>query len=338
MTLPKKRPLIIIAVTVLVVAIVLSSFVYLNSQKPYTGKVDSITIGLFPNEASALIYVADNQHYFGANGLNIVFKNYTSGGTAMAGVLNGEVDIAVVSEYALVNTAFKNASVSTFGSLSKGQSVYLVGRRDLGISSIADLKGKTIGVAFGTAGEFYFGRFLDLNGIDLKNVTEVNVPFEQSQSALANGTVDAVVSLQPYVNTIQSQGGNNTVSWSVQSYQAYYSDAVCMNSWATAHPDLIVRFLKATIQAQNYILTNQKNAMATVENRLNYTSSYMTAVWSDFQFSVSLDQSQILAMQDEARWSISNNLTSATTLPNFINYIYTNGLESVKPDAVNIIS
>ena len=70
---------------------------------------------------------------------------------------------------------------------------------------------------------------------------------------------------------------------------------------------------------------------------LNYSSTYLASVWSNYQFSVTLDQSQILAMQDEARWLINNSLTNANTAPNFLNYIYVNGLESVKPSAVNII-
>jgi NitT/TauT family transport system substrate-binding protein len=60
-------------------------------------------------------------------------------------------------------------------------------------------------------------------------------------------------------------------------------------------------------------------------------------VWKQNQFSLSLDQSLILAMQDESRWLISNNLTNATSIPNFQNYIYIGGLNSVKPQSVNII-
>ena len=37
----------------------------------------------------------------------------------------------------------------------------LVARTDEGIQSISDLNGKTIGVAFGTIGEFYLGRFFE---------------------------------------------------------------------------------------------------------------------------------------------------------------------------------
>ena len=44
----KKRNFIVLAVIILVVAIVLSSFVYLNSQKPYAGNIETITIGNFP--------------------------------------------------------------------------------------------------------------------------------------------------------------------------------------------------------------------------------------------------------------------------------------------------
>ena len=46
---------------------------------------------------------------------------------------------------------------------------------------------------------------------------------------------------------------------------------------------------------------------------------------------------QLRSIQDEAQWLISNQLTNATTVPNFINYVYEDGLKSVKPGAVNII-
>jgi NitT/TauT family transport system substrate-binding protein len=42
-------------------------------------------------------------------------------------------------------------------------------------------------------------------------------------------------------------------------------------------------------------------------------------------------------MQDEARWLINNNLTTATSVPNFLNYVYVDGLKSVSPESVNII-
>ena len=55
------------------------------------------------------------------------------------------------------------------------------------------------------------------------------------------------------------------------------------------------------------------------------------------QFFLSLDQSLIVAMEDEARWMIINNLTTEKQVPDFLDYIYMNGLEAVNPNAVDII-
>jgi NitT/TauT family transport system substrate-binding protein len=166
-------------------------------------------------------------------------------------------------------------------------------------------------------------------------VNLVNLPPTQYVNAITNGTVDAIVSIQPTVGTIQSQLGTNAVTWSLQSEQPAYLTLVCRSDWATQHPDLVIRFLKSLSQAEDYLINHKEAAQAIVEKRLNQTISQDT--WSNNQYTLSLDQSLILAMRDEAQWLISNNLTNATSVPNFLDYIYSNGLESVKPGAVNII-
>jgi NitT/TauT family transport system substrate-binding protein len=60
-------------------------------------------------------------------------------------------------------------------------------------------------------------------------------------------------------------------------------------------------------------------------------------IWPRYQLALSLEQSLITAMEDEARWMINNNLTGEKQIPDFVNYIYIDGLKAVKPEAVNII-
>ena len=157
--------------------------------------------------------------------------------------------------------------------------------------------------------------------------------FAASHQAVSRGLSHG----SPIINQIQHNLRNDTVVWSAQADQLGYFDAVCATSWATAHSDLVVRFLKALIPAENFIVNHKDQAMTIVANTMNYTGAYLKSVWSNYQFSVTLDQSQISAMQDESRWLISNNLTKATSLPNFLNFIYSDGLKSVDPNSVNII-
>ena len=338
MALQKRRNLVVVTgVIILIAVIVLSSFVYLDSQNHYAGKVETISIGQLPNETESLIYVANDQKYFANNGINITFKNFASGAAAAAGVLNGEVNIGVATEFIVAEEALNNASICTFGTESKFLSFYVIARTDEGIQSISDLKGKTIGVAFGTIGQFYLGNFFQQYGLNSNSVTLVNVPLAGAQNALVNNTVNAVITLQPYVSQIESSLGNKVIAWQAQSNQYAYGDLVCANSWAEQNPSLIVRFLKSLEQAESFVQNHQSQAIAIVTKTLNYSATYLPTVWSNYQFSVTLDQSQIVAMQAESQWLIQNNLTNSTAIPNFLNYVYINGLESVNPDSVNII-
>src|SRR5271157_3123295 len=115
----RRNFIVVLAVIILIIAIVLSSFVYLNYQKPYSGSVESISIGVIPLETNSLIYIANSQNYFANNGLNVTFKNFTSGFAAMQGMLNGEVNLALASEYVIAEEASANQSFYVFSSISK---------------------------------------------------------------------------------------------------------------------------------------------------------------------------------------------------------------------------
>jgi ABC-type nitrate/sulfonate/bicarbonate transport system substrate-binding protein len=333
----KKQALILIVAVMLVLAITLSSFFYLDSQNPYKGKEEFITLGIYPSEYSSLIYIANDQGYFSSNGIKLTLKNYASGTSAVNGMLNGEVDIATASEFVVVNNAMQNKNIYALGTVSKYLNLYLVARTDLGIHSISDLVGKKIGVAIGSSNQFYLGRFLDLNGIKQNQVTPVNVNFVDTPNELANGTVDAVITFQPFINQIKNILGDKIVMWPAQADQFGYFEIVCRQDWAVANPDLAIRFLKSIVQAEDFNIVHRDQAMATVAKELNYTDSYIADVWPNYQYTVTLDQSFVALMQDEARWLISNNLANGVTIPNFTNYIYPDGLKSVKPDAVNIV-
>ena len=186
----------------------------------------------------------------------------------------------------------------------------------------------------GTNVEFYLGRFLDLNGIDRREVTTVDVRPSQFVNATVSGDVDAIICWQPYVSKIKDRLGNGTVIWPAQNSQLTYGVMVCRNDWAAQHPELISRFLKSLNSAAEYAIDHPDKAKATVQKRLNFSDAYMAAVWPENHFSLSLDQSLVTAMEDEGRWMIANNLTAEKTIPNFRDYIYLKGLE-VKPESVN---
>jgi NitT/TauT family transport system substrate-binding protein len=242
------------------------------------------------------------------------------------------------NEFPLVVRALNQARIRTIASISKSEFIYLVGRADRGIDEVSDLKGKRVGTTFGTIAHFFLGRFLDLNGMNIQDVTLVDVktPAEWV-NAIVDGDIDAIATAQPYANSIQDRLGANAVIWSVQSSQPLYAQAISTDEWITEHPELCSRFLRSLLQAEEFAINYPAEVKAIVKNQMNLTDAYIETVWTQNQFSLSLDQSLILAMEDESRWLISNNLTDATSVPNFLDYVYVDGLETVKPNSVNVI-
>jgi NitT/TauT family transport system substrate-binding protein len=216
--------------------------------------------------------------------------------------------------------------------------VYLVARADRGIAEVSDLKGKRVGTTFGTIAHFYLGRFLNLNGLNVQDVTLVDLktPAEWV-NAVVDGDVDAVATAQPYANSAKDGLGANAVVWSVQSSQPLYAQAIATDEWIAKNPDLVTRFLRSLLQAEEFTINHPAETKAIVKNQMNLTDAYVETVWNQNQFSLSLDQSLLVAMESEARWMMSNNLTNQTLVPDFLNYLYLEGLASVKPESVNVI-
>jgi len=165
----------------------------------------------------------------------------------------------------------------------------------------------------------------------------VDMPPLQWVQAITNGSIEALLTGN-FIDQIQERLGNNAVLWPTQNGQNSYYVMSCRSDWAAGHPVQINRFLKWLAQAEDYMINHPNEAKAIVQKRLNYTDAYMAKIWPKNEFSLSLDQSLVLAMEDEERWMIANNLTTAKTIPDIRDHIYTKGLEGVLPESVNVIA
>jgi NitT/TauT family transport system substrate-binding protein len=301
-------------------------------------KKASITVGMEATAVNSLIYIAESQNYFTANGIWIAIQDDNpSGAAATEQMLAGKADISTTAEFAIVRYAFERKAVRTLGSIDMFMHMKLIGRKDRGITKISNLSGKRIGVPLKTAADFKLGRFLELHGIDKRNITIVDVQAPQALDAMTTGAVDAIVAWEPNVTALKDRLGEDVVIWDVQSGQPMYCILVTTEKWAAEHFNLMKRFTKSLLQAEDYLIRNGDRARTIIQKRLGYDDRYITAIWPEHQFSLRLDQSLILAMEDQARWMIENRLTAEQSIPDFIEYICTKGLESVKPGSVNLI-
>ena len=107
--------------------------------------------------------------------------------------------------------------------------------------------------------------------------------------------------------------------------------------WIENNPVAIDRFMKSVLEAENYIKDHSEESKKFIKDKFNYESDYMDYSWPNQEFTVVLEQAMLIVFEDQARWRIKRRLTDAKEVPNYLDNIYLDALEKLKPEAVTII-
>jgi NitT/TauT family transport system substrate-binding protein len=151
------------------------------------------------------------------------------------------------------------------------------------------------------------------------------------------GEVDAVSIWQPVVVQLQNELGDNAITFYPEEIYTSAFNIAATQEFVNKNPETIEKFLRALIKADEFIEENPDEAQEIVAGKIGMDKATLNELWKLYNFRVTLDQSLIVTLEAEARWAIKNKLTEATEVPNYLDYIYTDALEAVKPEAIGII-
>ncbi|MBC8230736.1 NrtA/SsuA/CpmA family ABC transporter substrate-binding protein [bacterium] len=334
-----KGQLIWIGAAFVIVALAVGGYFWFSLEQPrkYTRAVEKLTLAAYKGDTGALVYIAQEQGYFTENGLDVTIKDYEAGKLAADALLANEADISTSADFVLVSNSFEHDNLRVLGTVALADINELVARRDRGIATPGDLKGKKIGVTRKSIGEFFLGTFLIFEGLSLADVEVVDLKPSEIVEAISAGEIDAALTWEPNIFKIKSLLGANVISWPGQSGQDFFFILLSKEEWLKEHPSAVERFLRALVQAEEFVKKNNEKAKHFVAERFDYESKYVESIWSKHRFLVVLPQALLLAMEDQARWKIKNKLTDATEVPNYLDFIYLDGMKEVKPEAITIM-
>jgi ABC-type nitrate/sulfonate/bicarbonate transport system substrate-binding protein len=105
------------------------------SKGDYPEKMESITIGTLPYEGSALIFIADDQQFFKANGLEVTIKDYETGLATTSALKKGEVDIAACAEFIIVGKAFQKEKILSIATIAKNLNEHIIAAGQGGVGT-----------------------------------------------------------------------------------------------------------------------------------------------------------------------------------------------------------
>ncbi len=308
-----------------------------HSDTRVTETAGNLIVGTTRAEHSTLIWVAERQGFFTSCGVKVQFKYYGSGFAAGKALAKGDIQIATTAEAVFAHFVFKCPDFRILASIDEADEVRLIAKRSSRIKSAADLPGKTIGLKKGSAAEYYLGRMLLFNRIDPRGVTVVDMTPEEQVKAVVNGKVDGIVTWQPHVYRVSQKLGEQGVFLPAQSGQTFYWVLVCKEALIERKSSQLKGFLKALVMAEGYLSQHEDEALDILANRLGMDMSYIKSMWPKHWFAVRLNHSLLLALESQARWETSRKIHASEVIPDFLNLIRFDFLNSIKREAVSII-
>ena len=234
--------------------------------------------------------VAIEKGWFKEAGVDVEFEwfDYVASMDAFAA---GKLDaVAMTNGDALVTGASGAQSVMIIVNDYSNGNDMIVARS--GITSVTELKGKTIGVEVGFVGHLLLLNALEEAGLSESDVTLVNVPTNETPQVLASGDVDAIVAWQPNSGQALSQlPGSTAVSTSRDAPGLIYDVlAVSPASLSSRKADW-EKVAQVWYRAVDYIYDEktQADALAIMAARVGVPAD---------QYKVILDGTKILSLEE----------------------------------------
>ena len=332
----KTMPRIIFGIVLLLTFVVLSASC--NKPQKSAGPKEKVTIGVASIVLSLPVIVAREEGFFSEEGLEATLKYYPSGKKAMEGMFAGEVDIATVADTPIVLSSFTRGDFAVFATfVCSYNDNKAIGRKDRGVGKPADLKGRKIGIAAGTASHFFAHVYLSEHLIDPSAVKLVDFLPEDLPGALKEGKVDAIVIFEPYAYRAEKALPGKAVRLPGSDLYRETFNLTVMRSYAKGHPELLKKVLKAVDRAITFTKQNSNESIAVITKSVKPEEGLLASTRDDSVFELSLDHSLLTIFEDVARWAIANKFTDKTKVPNYLGYFYLDALKEVKPEAVTII-
>lgn len=208
------------------------------------------------------VVVAQERGFFEKNGLQVELINYTgSTDQLLESLATGKADAAVGMIHRWLKPLESGLDVKIVGS-SHGGCVRLLGSKEAGVTQLAHLKGRTIGVSdMASPGKNFFSILLKKNGIDAdRDVQWRQYPADLLDIAVNKGEIQAIADGDPTLYLIEKRNAGKYAQLAT-NLSGEYQDKVCCIVGARGElvrkdKPTVAALVRAIVQASDYVADN----------------------------------------------------------------------------------
>ncbi|MGA1322468.1 MAG: taurine ABC transporter substrate-binding protein [Burkholderiaceae bacterium] len=185
-------------------------------------------------------------------GYKVNFRKFGGGGDVIRAMASGQVHIGEAGSAPVASALSQGLPIELIWILDDiADAEAMVARKASGVKSVADLKGKKIGVPFTSTTHFHTLVALEAAKVNPNDVRILNMRPPEIAAAWQRGDIDATFIWNPVLDKVKADGVVLTSSGKIskETGKATFDGVVAQRDWAKANQDFVVKFIKAVAAA-----------------------------------------------------------------------------------------
>jgi NitT/TauT family transport system substrate-binding protein len=213
-----------------------------------------------PNAGFAAALV---EGYYKEAGLDVTIVQGNGSGNTAQLVASGRAQIAYADAVAVSQLIAKGAPMKIIATVYQSNPNAVMALKKTGIKSVADLKGKKVGVPSASSQTTMLPLLLKSNNLKESDVNMIDMPVASMVPALLQGQVDAVLgSIDAYQIQAEAQGAQLDVyRFADHGVPTVSTSIFASNDYLKNNPDVVKKFVAASLKGWAFAIDNPAKAI-----------------------------------------------------------------------------
>jgi len=232
-------------------------------------------------------------------GVDVVWTDFESGPPMNESFAAGQQDIGVIGDVPAVSAIAAGQNNVYIAAAEGGPAYGMLVADDAGIESVADLKGRKIGLTIGSTAQNLTEKLLSAAGLDYNTDVEViNISTGDAQVVLMNGNVDAVVIWEPNVSRLDALDGIHLLTDGGDVGFPGMNVVFARKDFVDANPDIVKAYLEQYWRATKAFEADPDAYAELISEYFNLDPTLIKQAASKYAFVLQFSDEDVAGLQD----------------------------------------
>ena len=216
----------------------------------------TVKIGTQPWLGYGPLWVAAEKGFFKERGVDVELVNFAWDQDVNAALASGNIQVQCAATNTLITLINQGVDVKGFMLMDASyEADAILANKE--ITSVADLKGKSVAFEAGATSDLLLNYALSQNGMSIKDVEHVPMGASEAGLALIAGRVDVAVTYEPYISAALSQGEGYHVLYTSAERPGLISDLLIAEAaYIEGNPEVVKNIILAWDDAVRFVREN----------------------------------------------------------------------------------